>query len=104
MRRICSDLYYKFDNKSPKRLNTLYESMHNQCCKKNCGVWNYIQLYLGGGNITFDYDRNNVYWSCFVRKEDIICDSSKYQYQYIKPGKFKHHFCNKCNYNFYTIK
>ena len=56
MRRICSDLYYKFVNKSPKRLNTLYESMHHQCCKKNCGVWNYLHVNIIFLEIVFWYE------------------------------------------------
>ena len=95
MRRICSDLYYKFVNKSPKRLNTLYESMHNQCCKKNCGVWNYLHVNIIFLEIVFWYEVPiDKHW---VRKEDISIHKSEH---YVNV-KLKHHFCNKCNYDFY---
>ena len=91
------NVYHKFNQICPSCKNTLYESAHHQCCFKNCGVWNYLGFILSYLKITFHYDKpSDLFW---VRKENLNHHDSMNI-----DKKLEHHFCNKCNYDFYTIE
>jgi len=89
------EVYPKFNQICPSCNNTLYESVHHQCCFKNCGVWNYLGLTLSYFWVSLYYGKPpSTFW---VRKEDI-------NHRLNIDKKLEHHFCNKCNYDFYTIE
>jgi hypothetical protein len=91
------EVYHTFNQICPSCKNTLYESVHHQCCFKNCGVWNYLGICLAYFELCLCYGKpTDPFW---VRKEDINhgkCINF--------DKKLEHHFCNKCNYDFYTIE
>ena len=92
------EVYRRFKQICPSCNNTLYESVHHQCCFKNCGVWNYLLLDLPYPGYTLCYDKpTEPFW---VRKEDI----NRGRCIDFFTRKLDHHFCNKCKYDFYTIE